>query len=90
MEFIKKGNEGGGINDNDENDAFIDVSDLPNKDSIKENKTRKKKKKKNYKFEEEKKVNNKNIKSIYNPAKIDEDTVYITDTLEIQGGSASE
>ena len=66
MEFIKKGNEGGGINDNDEDHAFIHVSDLPNKDSIKENKTRKEMFKKNYKFEEEKKVNNKNIKNSFN------------------------
>ena len=66
MEFIKKGNEGGGINDNDENDALMDVSDLPNKDSIKENKAKKEMFKKNYKFEDERKGNNKNTKNSFN------------------------
>ena len=66
MEFIKKGNDGGVINDNDENDALMDVSDLQNKDSIKENKAKKEMFKKNYKFEDERKGNNQNTKNSFN------------------------
>ena len=54
------------INDNDENDALMDVSDLPNKDSIKEKKTKKDIFKKNYQFEDNKKTNNKKSSNSFN------------------------